>query len=82
MARHARGGARRLEIDPVRCDGTAICAHIAPSIITLDSWGYPIVAANELSTHETRAASAAVAACPRRALFLDHSTVVGAANRR
>jgi ferredoxin len=62
-------GSSALRIDPSVCDGVGICAHLAPDLVTVDSWGYPIVRAGVLgSASERRQAEAAVAACPRRAL--------------
>lgn len=60
----------RLRIDPSACAGVGICAHLAPEVVTVDSWGYPIVADRPLDSRELRRAGAAVAACPRRALFI------------
>jgi ferredoxin len=62
---------RRLRIDPSLCDGIGVCAHLAPALVRVDSWGYPIISDNGLIAREERAALAAVTACPRRALFLD-----------
>jgi ferredoxin len=73
-AREARpprpdAGAAALRIDPSVCDGVGICAHLAPDLISVDSWGYPILRAGTLdSASERRQAAAAAAACPRRAL--------------
>jgi len=60
----------RLRVDPVLCDGIGICSHIAPQIVTVDTWGYPIIASAPLDRRSTRRAEAAVAACPRKALFI------------
>ena len=58
-----------LRVDPSICDGVGICAHLAPDLIAVDSWGYPIVRSEPLAPgRERRQAEAAVAACPRRAL--------------
>ena len=76
-AREARAvpssaGSPRLRLDPSVCDGVGICAHLAPDLITVDSWGYPIVSIEPLERRAfERQARAAVAACPRKALFLD-----------
>jgi ferredoxin len=60
-----------LRIDPAICDGVGICAHLAPDLITVDSWGYPIVSATPLERGgDRRQAEAAVRACPRKALFV------------
>ncbi|HET6878510.1 MAG TPA: ferredoxin [Jatrophihabitans sp.] len=63
--------APRLRIDPSVCDGVGVCAHLAASLISIDIWGYPILAAAPLDRRTLPAARAAVRACPHRALFLD-----------
>jgi ferredoxin len=60
----------RLRLDPAACEGIGMCAHLAAGVVGLDSWGYPLTPDRPLEPHERRAARAAVAACPRRALFL------------
>jgi len=68
-ARAPKAAAAALRVDPSRCDGVGICAHLAPDLVAVDSWGYPIVRAEPLAAGlERRRAEAAVAACPRRAL--------------
>ena len=61
---------RRLVVDPVACEGVGMCAHLAPDVVGVDSWGYPIVRATPLSPRLERQAARAVAGCPRRALLL------------
>ena len=61
----------RLGVDPVACEGVGICQHVAPMLVRADSWGYPIVSDRPLRGADRRAAEAAVASCPRRALFVD-----------
>jgi len=61
----------RLVVDPVRCEGVGICAYVANRLVDLDRWGYPIVPTWPLDPREQRAARAAAAACPRRALLLE-----------
>jgi ferredoxin len=74
MSRHPAAppgaGGPRLRVDPIACQGIAICAHLAPDLIRLDSWGFPITAVHGLSQREERKAGRAVAGCPRHALFL------------
>jgi ferredoxin len=60
----------RLRVNIVACDGVGICAHLAPDIVRVDSWGFPILTDEPLTGAERRQAQAAVRACPRRALFL------------
>jgi len=66
----ARTTAMRLVVDPVACDGIGMCAHLAPDLVRVDSWGYPIIAGNPLTPRERRQAKKAVAGCPRKALLL------------
>lgn len=66
----ADGSGPRLRVDPVACDGVGMCAHLAASLVRLDSWGYPIVPVRRLDEVELGAAGRAVAGCPRRALEL------------
>ena len=62
----------RLRIDPTACEGVGICAHLAPALVALDSWGYPVVEAGPLTEAvDLRKAAAAVSACPHRALHLE-----------
>ena len=60
----------RLRVDPTACEGIGICAHLTPTLIGVDTWGYPVVTPRGLTGGDVRRARAAVAACPRRALFL------------
>ncbi len=67
----AASAAPTLRIDPSVCDGVGICSHLAPDLITVDSWGYPIVSPTPLEHRsDRRQAEAAVGACPRKALHL------------
>jgi len=65
------GGLRRLRVDPVACDGVGMCGHLAPDLITVDAWGYPIITDPEVRATHRRSAQGAVAGCPRKALFFD-----------
>ncbi|CAN5429489.1 N/A [soil metagenome] len=62
---------RWLRIDPVACDGIGICSHLAPDVVRLDSWGFPILPDHALRPADRRAAEKAVTGCPRKALFID-----------
>ncbi|MEP7179547.1 MAG: ferredoxin [Pseudonocardiales bacterium] len=61
---------RRLQVDPIACDGIGVCAHLAADLIRVDSWGFPVITAIPLAGDDQRRARNAVAACPRRALFI------------
>lgn len=59
----------RLAVDPIRCTAHGLCAELLPEGITLDEWGYPLIAA-ELPPDLARTARRVAAACPTRALRL------------
>jgi ferredoxin len=60
----------RLAVDPVACTGHGLCAELLPEGITLDEWGYPLLAAGEVPDSLLRRARSVAAACPTRALTL------------
>jgi len=69
----ASGRARkpaRLVLDPTVCDAHGLCAELAPELITLDDWGYPIVDGRPVEGELLEHARRAVAACPVMALRL------------
>jgi ferredoxin len=51
-------------IDRIACDGHGLCAELVPELITLDDWGYPIVAAGPVPEQLLEHARRAVAFCP------------------
>jgi ferredoxin len=61
----------RLRVDPIACDGVGICAHLAPDVVRVDRWGYPIVVGATLDRRTERQARAAARACPHKALFVE-----------
>jgi ferredoxin len=60
----------RLQVNPVACTSHGLCAELLPELITLDEWGYPILADGPLPASLERSARRAVAACPALALRL------------
>lgn len=66
MTAHAR-----LKINPIACDGRGLCAEVAPELITLDDWGYPILLAEAIPPEWVVHAREAVRLCPKLALRLD-----------
>lgn len=58
----------RLTIDPVACDAYGYCAELIPEVISLDEWGYPILAIDPVPPRLEKAARRAVRDCPRRAI--------------
>jgi ferredoxin len=55
-------------IDRIRCDGSGLCAELLPELISLDDWGYPIVAPGGVPAHLAGHARRAAAGCPVLAL--------------
>ena len=63
-------GATRLHLRPINCHAHGICAELLPEMITLDEWGYPILADAPVPEDLLPFARRAVAACPTLALKL------------
>ncbi len=60
----------RLQVDRIRCDGAGLCAELLPELISLDDWGYPILAPDVVPRALLPLARQAVDACPVLALRL------------
>lgn len=60
----------KLEVNMIACDGRGLCAEMLPELISLDDWGFPIVAGDVPEYLELRAAEA-VRLCPLLALRLE-----------
>lgn len=65
----------QLQLDPIACDAHGLCAALLPELISLDDWGYPIVAAGEIPPHLKAHARRAADACPTLALRRRHPPV-------
>jgi ferredoxin len=63
----------RLLVDPVACEAVGLCSHLAPTLIDLDRWGYPIMSSDNLTESEVGPADRAVRGCPHRALHADQA---------
>ncbi len=59
----------RLRVDWPACQGRGLCHELLPELISLDQWGYPIIA-SEVPVELLPAARRTVAGCPRLALRL------------
>jgi ferredoxin len=64
MSEHAT----RLRVNPVACSGHGLCAELLPELISLDEWGYPLIAGAAVPPHLVREARRAVTDCPALAL--------------
>jgi ferredoxin len=61
---------KQLKVNPIACRGNGACAELLPELISLDEWGYPLIASGQVPEHLLRAARQAAAACPALALRL------------
>jgi ferredoxin len=59
-----------LRVNPVACSGHGLCAELLPELISLDEWGYPLLADAAVPDSLLRAARRTVASCPALALTL------------
>ena len=60
----------RIKLDRTMCDGFGKCAEHAPTVFSLDEWGYPIVDDNPLPAELVALAKRAVRDCPKRAISI------------
>ncbi|MGC8465388.1 MAG: ferredoxin [Acidimicrobiales bacterium] len=63
-----------LEINPLLCNGHGICVLMAPDLLALDPWGFPVQLSERLVIRELGAANRAIKACPQAALSLKKTT--------
>lgn len=59
-----------IDIDWTACEGHGLCAEFLPEHITLDEWGYPLVAGAPVPARTVKRARRAAADCPVLALKL------------
>jgi ferredoxin len=57
-----------LVVNPTVCEAIGVCVHLAPDLVELDRWGYPMMPAEPLDSSDVRVAKRAVRGCPRQAL--------------
>lgn len=63
-----------LRVDPILCDGFGHCHELAPELVQVDEWGYPIIQERPTSISELallKSARLAVRGCPRQALRIE-----------
>jgi ferredoxin len=65
---------QQLRVDPTACTGHGLCAELLPELVTLDEWGYPILADRPVPRGLGREARRAVTDCPVLALRLARSS--------
>ncbi len=74
MGVRRRSGGFVLKVNPILCDGFGHCHELAPELVQIDEWGYPIIrteptALSDLAAYES--ARYAVRGCPRQALRIE-----------
>ena len=65
----------RILVDPTACDAHGRCAELLPEVISLDEWGFPVIADSAIAAHLERLARRAVSVCPTLALRLEDEPV-------
>jgi ferredoxin len=60
----------RLRVDPIGCRAHGLCQELLPELISLDEWGYPLLADKPVPADLVSHARRAAAACPTLALRL------------
>jgi ferredoxin len=63
-----------LHVDPILCDGFGHCHELAPELVEMDEWGYPMIKSETTSLNDRNAlksARYAVRGCPRQALRIE-----------
>jgi ferredoxin len=61
----------RLELNPIACEAHGMCAELLPERITLDQWGYPVIADASIPADILDHARRAAQACPTLALRVE-----------
>jgi ferredoxin len=59
-----------LKVNLIACDGRDLCAEVAPELIVLDDWGFPIIRPGGVPSRLEADALEAVRLCPKLALRL------------
>jgi ferredoxin len=63
-----------LKVNPILCDGFGHCHELAPELVHVDEWGYPILRVEPTSIDDRdtyESARLAVRGCPRQALRIE-----------
>lgn len=63
----------KLRVNPIACSGHGVCAELLPELISIDEWGYPLLADIPVPSHLSRRARRTVTDCPALALLLTRS---------
>lgn len=77
MGVRRRGGGFVLRVNPILCDGFGHCHELAPELVGVDEWGYPIIKDEPTALADfatLKSARYAVRGCPRQALRVERVT--------
>jgi ferredoxin len=72
---------KQLRVNPILCEAHGVCAELLPELISLDRWGYPVLAAGPVPPDLESLARRAVASCPALALLLERSPATAGSGR-
>lgn len=61
----------RLRVDWIKCDGYGLCGDLAPDLVDLDDWRYPILRQEAIDPGLMQDAQRIVDCCPAKALVID-----------
>ena len=67
---------KRLRVDWIRCDGYGLCGDLAPDLVDLDEWRYPVLRPVRLERRLLHDAQRIVDCCPKKALVLEEVPAV------
>jgi ferredoxin len=74
MAVRRRSSSFVLKVNPILCDSYGHCHELAPELVQMDEWGYPIISSTPVPSSNVAAlqsAKYAVRGCPRQALRIE-----------
>lgn len=77
MGMRRRVGGFVLRVNPILCDGFGHCHELAPELVNIDEWGYPIIEVTPTPLADVsilESARYAVRGCPRQALRIERVT--------
>jgi ferredoxin len=60
-----------VRVDWIRCDGYGLCGDLAPGLIELDEWRYPILRPGPVDPAHAHELQRAADCCPMKALIVE-----------
>jgi len=62
----------KVRVDNAKCSGHAQCYAVDPALFPIDDSGYSALQPREVEPKDEQTTRVGVAACPEKALILDH----------